>query len=1080
MNKDEALNKFIKDKLSFLTSGEFDRKLLKTYLKDYFVVRYKKKYGILSNSDVCDALVKYQIKYKIDKNTIIDQISIFPIFSYIPENKKKELISLVQNNYESGLSDDELNRIEKLSTIEAVKELRIDGIEKEIRDETTLLEEKKKTVEEELKAKQDESLSFNSVLDSEVFAEPEFNPEIEYVKQWWERFYLKKDPFPGNKDGLSRIEESLYEEVVSKSQPYIELLNKLERNPDYLFHTSHLLIGDFGFGKTTFQDYLIHYLTNKDILPIRITCLRDHPDSNGFHDNFIVSLKNKLLKNCEEYTRDMIDGLPAEEAIIELSKSISEGGKGIVIFLDDYHKFFQHYGAVFEFLGSLQPLKDELTRNDCNVGFVVSGVPIWERQLSDNRHLSGFFDSPVIRMPMATVEFILDVFNRRVRAYCYDSIPRTISVAFVENLFSKTNGKSSYRDYLNLIIEQLEKNNLSIVNTPIEIKEDILKEIKNIFEKDHIVGSSLTRLLKESYFKKFNQEQVHKCLELIMVVFTQEYVSEADRVFSDNKYYFSRLKECGFIQKRRSKDFENGFVWVVSKRVIKLSDEVREQFGFSMPDYFLKLFSHSTSDKSSLLTAQEENSSVTRLKADLAMLHGKIELATADNIVEALAQYERFDTDSSDQKKRISAVANMNKAFENLSNALYSIDHSMSYFIDSNLFDMKMRWDEHPVGNDSLTDTVNKISIFEKERDSISYSTALIAAKGAFEYLTEYIRTSIKDQVHDDIQLFRYRHNIVRHNVKDISVFETIKADMFTAVGETHFNYIAQITNHLETIFRLFLYASSSLCFGKDRYATHIADKGAVSYAHKNKSTANVASFHNVFSGFTRPQYRQAFTQGGAFKELIIKKIDVPWTTEYWDKFFTIFIEENISTSHQKKSDYSTSSRERYIIYCNLAQQLIGAMNNFISTTINESVYISANGNDISECQFKVGYIKLDNNCNGHIDQDLDRVLKKNEKLEEHVVNVNVFSKIKENIMGKLESQDYFTEDLLDIEYIQNHYGYTYHDFIFSLSYLYYIDNTVTVKGWFGSQIIVTKKSNKGHPSIIHTAKSGPCDVTLS
>lgn len=227
MNKNEAINQFIKTYFDFLTSGDFDKKILKTYIKDFFVTKHNKKYGIPNHTLICDSLIRYQLKYRVGKDTLVEEIKLFPIYKYISDNKRNELIATVNNNYDSGLSDDEVARISNMSTIEAAKTLQKDKIVEDLREETKELKEKKLLAERELENKKEETLLYQSILDDEPPSEPEFDPEIERVKQWWERFYLKDDPFPGNKDGLARVDESLYESVVSKSRPYNELLNKL-------------------------------------------------------------------------------------------------------------------------------------------------------------------------------------------------------------------------------------------------------------------------------------------------------------------------------------------------------------------------------------------------------------------------------------------------------------------------------------------------------------------------------------------------------------------------------------------------------------------------------------------------------------------------------------------------------------------------------------------------------------------------------------------------------------------------------------------------------------------------------------
>jgi hypothetical protein len=64
-----------------------------------------------------------------------------------------------------------------------------------------------------------------------VVEEPNFNPEAEAIKQWWERFYLRENPFR-RKDGLDAIDRRLYDAVVLRTKPLTDALGLLSRNPD--------------------------------------------------------------------------------------------------------------------------------------------------------------------------------------------------------------------------------------------------------------------------------------------------------------------------------------------------------------------------------------------------------------------------------------------------------------------------------------------------------------------------------------------------------------------------------------------------------------------------------------------------------------------------------------------------------------------------------------------------------------------------------------------------------------------------------------------------------------------------------
>ena len=87
---------------------------------------------------------------------------------------------------------------------------------------------------------------YPSVLDAKEIPEPDFDPEIEQYKHWWEKFYLKGNPFP-TRAGLSDIDEQLYESIVVKTKPFKNTLSALEKDRQFLFKTAFLLVGNYGF-----------------------------------------------------------------------------------------------------------------------------------------------------------------------------------------------------------------------------------------------------------------------------------------------------------------------------------------------------------------------------------------------------------------------------------------------------------------------------------------------------------------------------------------------------------------------------------------------------------------------------------------------------------------------------------------------------------------------------------------------------------------------------------------------------------------------------------------------------------------
>ena len=569
MNKDQAQKDFVKRNLDFLTSGDFDKKTFRRLVKETFFDKHKKKFGIPKQGEVCEWVLRSQIRAGIPSSTLVEQLDLFPIYKDIGKPKLQQLHGLIESEYSSGLDDTEIRAIDKESAFEAVAATQSAALQRQIEEKNEQNLAKAETLEKQLQQKREENKSLPSVLDAQVIEEPDFVPEAEESKTWWQEFYLKENPFPGQ-DGLSKISQSDYEGVVVKTPPYESFIGNLNKSIDFLLNSAFMLIGKFGYGKTTFQDYLTYYLTQRDVLPITIKCFRSQADCNGYLDVFTGKLIPELKRHASNanVAKDLTE---REDIIVELCADIASSRKGIVIMLDDFHKFGNaSVEPIYDFLGNLQLYKDELVRQNCNVGFIVSALPKWYADLNEHQQMSGFFDSSPIVMSDPTPDYIQRIVNKRIATYCFDSTPRQLDINFVRHVFEKKGSSGSYRDYLNLILDELTKSGSSLVNSPIDIDQKTLDDILNLFKKNSTVYEPMQKLINASGFKKYSREQVNKCLEILVSLHNFEGVEEDDKLFVDNTFYFSRLKDLRLISKQRIDQKTKRFKWVVSLSLIHI------------------------------------------------------------------------------------------------------------------------------------------------------------------------------------------------------------------------------------------------------------------------------------------------------------------------------------------------------------------------------------------------------------------------------------------------------------------------------------------------------------------------------
>ena len=195
MKDENILRDFVRQNLTLLTSERFDRRQYKDAVKDFYIRRHRKKFSFPPNKD-CMAMLITLLKGRIDDSKIIQLIDTLPFFRETGERERQSLKdSVISQQIQSVLTSDEIKSIDEIGAYEAVSLHKGLQIEAEKQRELQHLQN-------QIDAKRDEYESFPTVLDAENIPEPALDPDEERIKPWWQRLYLKEDPFP-QKDGLS-------------------------------------------------------------------------------------------------------------------------------------------------------------------------------------------------------------------------------------------------------------------------------------------------------------------------------------------------------------------------------------------------------------------------------------------------------------------------------------------------------------------------------------------------------------------------------------------------------------------------------------------------------------------------------------------------------------------------------------------------------------------------------------------------------------------------------------------------------------------------------------------------------------
>ena len=1050
MNADEAKKKFIEENIRLLTADEFDRTRYRNLLRTFFVEKHGKRFGQPTVTDIAAALVSYFKRSGLENEKIHQYVESLAFFKQLDSGQQRKLLADLPKTNESALAPEDLVLLRSGRSFEALE--RHKGQEVAVKQEQKL-----QALTEQFEAKKYEYESLPSVLDEGEIEEPAFNVEVEERKSWWERFYLESNPFP-RKDGLQAIPPELYEEIVVKTEPFSQLQSDLSKDPNCLFNTGRLLAGNFGYGKTTFLDYLEHYLVQLDIVTIRMSSAKPYPSAEGYIDAFLLSLFKKTLEQVERIRDAQNDTEAAiEDKVAFNCDLICDRKKGILIVLDDYHKH-PRTEAVFDFLGLLQIVKDQLGRQELNVGFIVSGLPDWIQKIQKHPQLSGFLDSPPIVMPDITVASVVSVFNKRISAFCFDSEARTIRNEFVERIFGKL-GAGSYRDYLNAIVSELESNNLAIVNSPVEISEDQLSDIRKTIESDPANNSAMKKLLFGSRFQNYNEQQIRKCLEIIVQISLRNGVSEKDIFFVENAFYFQRLKEVSLLQKRKGGPQNAKFCWTIHNLLQSKFSDINAKSRLSPSDYLLKIYGGKDH-----AIATHSDSEVTQPIFSTDQL-GKLPDPVASKVRQALSIFQ-----SSGHSRALSAedsklaAKRIERAVTNVLECMFELDGSEKRFKSASIDDLRLRASLHwKASNEDVIEALRRFQMLPERPDRQEAQMAIRQGTNAFEYGIDGLQELCRDLT-DSNRPFGFRHKAAQHDAQFLKILDDAQEGYFSAKPSEHFEYVSNLVDWVETYLRRFLYATCVLSFGLEKYFDNIP-KNQQKDAYKNaKNRELYSTVFNHFDGFTRSQYRAVFNEKSLTKDIIMDRIPIIWDADDKAMFFNLFAEESIATSHNQERAFSPLVRERYEKLCSMCERIVATMNEFLGSIVCDLPVIQVDNRsaleNIENCVFKFGMsakrgeqMPTDN----VVELGNDLPILNHDKLFDHTTTAQLLEKVVGSIEISLEQDNVLIENLLDLDYLQSHYGVCFPEFLCCITYASRVQQRFTVSRWSGSSILLRR-----------------------
>jgi hypothetical protein len=1058
MHHDQIHKQFVRENVDFLTSEKLDGRSYKDAYKDieraFYYVKHRNKFGHPAPKELMQLLVAH-LQITMSDDRIHELIESLPFFKLTGENERKKLHELVKKHeVTSVLSPEEARAVKDVGMFEAAKMGKIEEVEKAGREKT-------REIELQIEARKRELAELPSILDDEEIVEPEFDPEIESRRTWWERFYLQADPFP-RKDGLSAIDESRYESIIIKTEPFQKILSLLNRDEGALFSTGFLLVGDYGYGKTTFIDYLSHFLIHKEILPLRITSAKPFADASGFVDSFLNKLRLELRKEFRTVLHrepEDLKGVEVEDEIRELCQKLCERRAGMVIFMDDFHKFKAHFRQIFEFLGTLQVLKDTLARSGAKVGFIVSGVPGWQEELRQNSQMVGFLDGAPIVLPEVSPELICEVFNKRIEAFCFDGSPRKIKPQFVRNLVSDLGGEQGIRGCINRIIEELSNNNLAIVDSPVEVSDESLGEIKRTLEGSPRVKDALNKLLYQTRFQKFSNEQIMKCLELVVTIHVQSGIAEADQQFKENQFYFKVLRDTNLIQRQRAKP-NRPLQWNLSQPMQDIFRLIAGRFELSPADYLLKIYAYRTYQAEPQEAGGGLGDKVARLKAFFGEHVKRMDTATSEAINSGLQRLERLILRPTGQVQEERDVTTAREGLELMTLGLGLLDGSEAVFQRIGLQDYRRLWELKPGATpEIISEAYDRLMEHESHPTVKSRSHAIKTSTDALREIS-HRAFRLGEEIFTERDPLLHRPS--SHTDEELELFTTIQEGFYSAAGVDHFDYMKALVDYLELRFRNFFYFTSSLVFGPKYFEQ--CPQGIRKYAQANiDRRSSSVGFDNSFDGLTRSQFKQIFLQNNNLLEHCVKPLQLSWPNSDWETFSNNFSKENILVAHNQEKAYSQAEKITYRRFAASAEQILAGINELVANTISKNLFIVELGNVDNSTPFGIVAV-FRTVATDDFPASGDRVFSSwpDEKRSfkgvfQRVIEYENYIRVIGAIQAKLHDAPggILIQDLLDIDFIQSHYRITAADFVSILAIGHHRTKSLRIFPWFGSSIAI-------------------------
>lgn len=581
MDKTEAVRRFCRENVAFLSSRQATDKAVRKLRIDYSVAHNLKSGERFSNTDVAHEVVELYLRtHQVSLEKFLEDATSVPI---IRDNvPKMDLVLAHQSkdrHVEGIIRPSDLGKVSQEEFIRRIEgQLREQAkgrADEEIRAEQEELAKLKEQVAQERKTLERFRSDLDSILPTTPVkdlivglakppeAEPEKRPTI-----WWKDIGLLGDPFP-TYTGLDQIPREEWDDVVVLTPFFRRYVQEANENPGMLLGKTILISGEFGSGKTTLLQYLSAAMGRHGIIPVDVNFITYDP---------VGSLTKEMVgKVCDSLSSLYVfrhgrdprgEGLTRDPFALaaDLFQAIQsdQGSKGFLVCVDGLHKGTLDEKPVFNFLQQLQNVQEGLSHRGINVGFIIAGSPLWDRQLEQTPSLSGSFhrrDS----IPPLTEESAVEAVEKRIRTFSGNSalapvinkqdLRRTFQI-----LAQRIQHPLTFRDFLKHIGTRLEARQYSEAGITVTLHIETIEAVQAILRASE-VGPQFDGMLTEIG----SELSLRSACRAVMVGLLEKGgASEQGPLYHSYRAAFFLLRKHELITQRRSEG-PTDFEWTLSR-----------------------------------------------------------------------------------------------------------------------------------------------------------------------------------------------------------------------------------------------------------------------------------------------------------------------------------------------------------------------------------------------------------------------------------------------------------------------------------------------------------------------------------